>query len=60
MYPELKENRPHGEIYVAFVPDEEVGLCGSKKMDFSKFPVEFAYTIDCCDCLLYTSPSPRD
>lgn len=45
----IKENRPHGEIYVAFVPDEEVGLCGSKKMDFSKFPVEFAYTIDCCE-----------
>ena len=44
-----RENRPHGEIYVAFVPDEEVGLCGSKKMDFSKFPVEFAYTIDCCE-----------
>ncbi len=45
----IKENRPHGEIYVAFVPDEEVGLCGSKKMDFSKFPVDFAYTIDCCE-----------
>lgn len=39
----------HGDIYVAFVPDEEVGLCGSKKMDFSKFPVDFAYTIDCCE-----------
>lgn len=39
----------HGEIYVAFVPDEEVGLLGSKKIDFSKFPVDFAYTIDCCE-----------
>lgn len=39
----------HGDIYVCFVPDEEVGLCGSKKMDFSKFPVDFAYTIDCCE-----------
>ena len=38
----------HGDIYVAFVPDEEVGLRGSKSMDFSKFPVDFAYTIDCC------------
>lgn len=37
----------HGEIYVAFVPDEETGLRGSKSMDFSKFPVDFAYTIDC-------------
>ena len=39
----------HGEIYVAFVPDEETGLRGSKTMDFSKFPVDFAYTIDCCE-----------
>lgn len=43
------KSRYHGEIYVAFVPDEEVGLLGSKKMDFSKFPVDFAYTIDCCE-----------
>ncbi|MBQ1401139.1 MAG: peptidase T [Firmicutes bacterium] len=39
----------HGEIYIAFVPDEEIGLRGSKSMDFSKFPVDFAYTIDCCE-----------
>ncbi|MBR6473403.1 MAG: peptidase T [Firmicutes bacterium] len=39
----------HGEIYIAFVPDEETGLRGSKSMDFSKFPVDFAYTIDCCE-----------
>lgn len=39
----------HGDIYVAFVPDEECGLFGSKNMDFSKFPVDFAYTIDCCE-----------
>ena len=39
----------HGDIYVAFVPDEECGLYGSKSMDFSKFPVDFAYTIDCCE-----------
>jgi tripeptide aminopeptidase len=38
----------HGDIYVAFVPDEECGLYGSKNMDFSKFPVDFAYTIDSC------------
>lgn len=43
------KNRYHGDIYVAFVPDEEVGLLGSKKMDLSKFPVDFAYTIDCCE-----------
>ncbi|MCF0149804.1 MAG: peptidase T [Firmicutes bacterium] len=40
---------PHGEIYCCFVPDEEVGLCGAKSIDFSKFPVAFAYTIDCCE-----------
>ena len=41
-------SRMHGEIYVAFVPDEEIGLLGAKAMDFTKFPVDFAYTIDCC------------
>lgn len=39
----------HGDIYVAFVPDEEVGLCGSKAMDLADFPVAFAYTIDSCE-----------
>ena len=39
----------HGNIYISFVPDEETGLRGSKTMDFSKFPVDFAYTIDCCE-----------
>ena len=38
----------HGPIYVAFVPDEEVGLKGSKALEISRFPVDFAYTIDCC------------
>ncbi|PHM55154.1 peptidase T [Xenorhabdus sp. KK7.4] len=38
----------YGDIYVAFVPDEEIGLRGSKLMDLSRFNVDFAYTIDCC------------
>ncbi|WP_251443292.1 peptidase T [Veillonella intestinalis] len=42
-------SRYHGDIYVAFVPDEEVGLFGSKNMDYTKFPVDFAYTIDSCE-----------
>lgn len=42
-------NLYHGDIYVAFVPDEECGLYGSKNMDFSRFPVDFAYTIDSCE-----------
>ena len=46
----LKENPDinHGNIYIAFVPDEEIGLRGVRKIDFEKFPVDFAYTIDCC------------
>lgn len=46
----LKENPQinHGEIFVAFVPDEEIGLRGSRKIDFDKFKVSYAYTIDCC------------
>ncbi len=43
-----RENRPHGDIRVAFVPDEEIGLRGSKLMDLNKFKVDFAYTVDCC------------
>lgn len=43
-----KVSFPHGDIYIAFVPDEEVGLLGAKSMDLSLFPVDFAYTIDCC------------
>lgn len=39
----------HGELYFCFVPDEEIGLCGAKTIDFAKFPVDFAYTIDCCE-----------
>ena len=44
----IRENRLHGDIRVAFVPDEEIGLCGSKLLDLEKFKVDFAYTIDCC------------
>lgn len=46
----LKENPDisHGEILIAFVPDEEIGLRGVRKIDFDKFDVDFAYTIDCC------------
>jgi tripeptide aminopeptidase len=40
---------PRGDIIVAFVPDEEIGLRGAKVMDLARFPVAFAYTIDCCE-----------
>lgn len=38
----------HGDIYIAFVPDEETGLCGARALELERFPVRFAYTIDCC------------
>lgn len=40
----------HGDIVVAFVPDEEIGLRGAKALDLkNRFDVDFAYTIDCCE-----------
>lgn len=42
----FKENNiEHGDIYVAFTPDEEVGR-GTEKFDLGKFKVDFAYTVD--------------
>lgn len=43
----IKEHK-HGEIKVAFVPDEEIGLLGAKVLPLDRFKVDFAYTIDCC------------
>ncbi|GAB48116.1 peptidase T [Mobilicoccus pelagius] len=39
----------HGDVYVAFVPDEEIGLRGVRTLDLARFPVRYAYTIDCCE-----------
>ncbi len=45
----LKENHiPHGDIYICFLPDEEIGLRGAKALDLKDFPADFAYTLDCC------------
>lgn len=44
-----KKASDYGDIYVAFVPDEEIGLRGSKLLNLNHFPVDFAYTIDCCE-----------
>lgn len=41
-------NAPHGDVYVCFLPDEEIGLKGAKALDLKDFPANFAYTIDCC------------
>ena len=43
-HPEIE----HGEIYLVFVPDEEVGLRGARCIDYDALAVDFAYTIDCC------------
>lgn len=37
----------HPEIFVAFVPDEEIGLRGAKALDLDRFRPDAAYTIDC-------------
>ncbi|URK86351.1 peptidase T (plasmid) [Rhizobium sp. RCAM05350] len=39
----------HGDVFIAFVPDEEIGLLGAKALDLTRFPCAFAYTIDCCE-----------
>lgn len=42
----LRDERiPHGQISVAFTPDEECGS-GAAHFDFEKFDAEFAYTLD--------------
>lgn len=43
------DRRAHGDVYVAFVPDEEIGLRGARALDLARFPCDFAYTIDCCE-----------
>lgn len=42
----IKDNNiKHGDLYIAFTPDEEIGE-GTKHFDFSKFKADFAYTVD--------------
>lgn len=38
----------HGDIYIAFTPDEEIGN-GTEYFDLSKFKADFAYTVDGSD-----------
>jgi tripeptide aminopeptidase len=45
----LTAEHQHGDIVVAFVPDEEIGLNGAKALDLKRFDVDFAWTIDCCE-----------
>ena len=39
------EDFPHGEICIAFTPDEEIGH-GAELLDIAKFDADFAYTVD--------------
>lgn len=38
-------NIPHGDVKIAFLPDEEIGK-GTDKFNFKKFKADFAYTVD--------------
>ncbi|HFV5130082.1 TPA: peptidase T, partial [Escherichia coli] len=49
MLENLTSEHQHGDIVVAFVPDEETGLRGAKSLDLQRFSVDFAWTIDCCE-----------
>lgn len=49
MLSRLAPGDAHGDIRIAFVPDEEIGLRGAKALDLARFPCDFAYTIDCCE-----------
>lgn len=40
-----KDNKNHKDIYIAFTPDEEIGM-GIKKFNVDKFKVDYAYTVD--------------
>lgn len=43
----LKEdNTSHGDIYVAFTVAEEGGLFGSRNLDISKIPADYAFILD--------------
>ncbi|MCE3047008.1 peptidase T [Helicobacter kayseriensis] len=44
----ISSNEPRGDVYVCFLPDEEIGLRGAKALDLKDFPADYAYTIDCC------------
>ena len=41
----LSSNIPHGQISIAFTPDEEIGI-GSHSFNVPEFDADYAYTID--------------
>ena len=43
----LKEDKtPHGDIYIVFTIAEEGGLFGSRNLDMSKIPADYAFILD--------------
>ena len=41
----IAEGTPHGELWIGFTPDEEVGA-GADLFDLSIFQADYAYTVD--------------
>ena len=41
----LQQNLPHGEVRIAFTPDEEIGR-GADRFDVKDFGADYAYTVD--------------
>lgn len=41
----INSGQPHGDIWIGFTPDEEVG-CGADLFDLDYFKADFAYTVD--------------
>lgn len=41
----ISSGQPHGDVWVGFTPDEEVG-CGADLFDLDYFKADFAYTVD--------------
>lgn len=41
----IEEGTPHGDIWVCFTPDEEVGM-GPNSFDLDYFKADYAYTVD--------------
>lgn len=41
----ISSEQPHGDIWIGFTPDEEVG-CGADLFDLNYFKADFAYTVD--------------
>jgi tripeptide aminopeptidase len=41
----IQSRQPHGDIWIGFTPDEEVG-CGADLFDLNYFKADFAYTVD--------------